>query len=272
MKRRIALGLALTLVVASTAVEAQLGGLLRKKAEEIAGGKKKPAAPAPTPTPTPGTDEPAAPPPAAPSGGGASAAAPSAEKSAETKAVSPLEVAALPVRQSAVQVLRNRIQPGPNGDWEQLPYIPAAAVAAAYALDDAAQVTLVETVGGALKSLVMSASFVAEHDKFVKDEHHGVNHGLKGVVGIEQAMKKNDLKALEAIQVNQIVAMGVDQSPVDAPAFLKTQFDEELAGWKKQAADVKRRECAKSQKLVATAQPLRGWRPRTRSSGAATPC
>ena len=31
MKRRIALGLALTLVVASTAVEAQLGGLLREE-------------------------------------------------------------------------------------------------------------------------------------------------------------------------------------------------------------------------------------------------
>ncbi len=187
--------------------------------------------------------------------------APSAEKPAEKKAVSPLEVSALPVRQSADQVLRDRMQPRSNGDWAQLPYIPAAAVAAAYALDEAAQVTLVETVGAALKSLVMSATYLAEHDKWVKDEHQGVDHGLKGVVGMEQAVKKNDLKALEAIQSNQIVAMGVDQVQAMPPAFLKTQFDEELADWKKQAADVKRRDRAKYQKLVAKAQPLEGLAP-----------
>lgn len=263
MKRQIALGLALTLVMASTAAEAQLGGLLRKKAEEIAGGKKPAPKPAPAPasTPAPETETPATPPTAAPAGGAAPGAAPSAEKPAEKKAVSPLEVSALPVRQSADQVLRDRMQPRSNGDWAQLPYIPAAAVAAAYALDEAAQVTLVETVGAALKSLVMSATYLAEHDKWVKDEHQGVDHGLKGVVGMEQAVKKNDLKALEAIQSNQIVAMGVDQVQAMPPAFLKTQFDEELADWKKKAADVKRRDRAKYQKLVAKAQPLEGLAP-----------
>ena len=42
---------------------------------------------------------------------------------------------------------------------------------------------------------------MAEHDAFIKNEHQGVDHGLKGVVSIEDAMKKNDLKAIEAIQV-----------------------------------------------------------------------
>jgi hypothetical protein len=265
MKRQIALGLALILVVASTAVEAQLGGLLRKKAEEIAGGKKSPPKPAPSPAPAPAaepapapeteaTATPAAP---APSGGSARDAAPATEKTA----VSPLEVSALPVRQSASQVLRDRIQPGNNGDWQQLPYIPAPAVAAAYALDDAAQVTLVETVGGALKTLLMSAAYLAEHDQWIKDEHQGVDHGLKGIVGIEEALEKNDLEALEAIQVNQVVAMGVDQAQSFPAASLKMQFDMELADWKKRASDVKRRDRAKYQKLVAKAQPLESLPP-----------
>lgn len=263
MNRQIALGLALTLVVTTTAAEAQLGGLLRKKAEEIAGKKPAPKpAPAPATAPEPETETPDAPAASTPPDSGAPGApAASAAKPANKSAVSPLDVSALPVRQSAVQALRDRMQPGPNGDWAQIPYIPAAAVAAAYALDDSAQVTLVETVGGALKSLVMSAAFMAEHDKWVKDEHQGVDHGLKGVTGIEQAMKKNDFKALEAIQKNQIVAMGVDQVQAMPPAYLKTQFDEELAGWKKDAADAKRSDRAKYQKLVAKAQPLEGLAP-----------
>jgi hypothetical protein len=43
-------------------------------------------------------------------------------------------------------------------------------------------VTLVETVGSALKTLVTSAAYMAEHDAFIKSEHQGVDHGLKGVV------------------------------------------------------------------------------------------
>ena len=76
-----------------------------------------------------------------------------------------------------------------------------AATAAAYALSDSARVTLVETVGSALKTLVMSAAYLADHDAFIKSEHQGVDHGLKGVVTIEEAMKKNDLKQIEAIQL-----------------------------------------------------------------------
>ena len=164
----------------------------------------------------------------------------------------------LPVRQSADEVLRGRVNLRPNGDWDQLPSIPDAAVAAAYALGDSAQVALVETVGTALKAMVMSASFLAEHEKYVKAEHHGVDHGLKGVIGIEEALKKNDLKAIEAIQTRQTVAMAVDQIRMMPADFLKTEFAQELAGWQKEAANLKRRDRAKFQKLVARAQPLEG--------------
>lgn len=255
MKRQMALGLALALAVTSTStpVEAQLRGILKKKAGEVLGGKKPEPAPAPNPAPTPGTEAPATPLPA-PTRGGDRVATPSAE----TKAVSPLEVSALPVRASAEQVLRGRVYPRPNGDWEQLPFIPPAAVAAAYALGESAQVALVETVGTAVKTLVMSATFLAEHDKYIKGEHQAVDHGLKGVVGIEEALKKNDLKAIEAIQAREVVAMGVDRVRLVPPDALKTEFAQELAKWKEQAANPKRRDQAKFKKLVAAAQPLEG--------------
>jgi hypothetical protein len=252
MKRQIALGLAIAMVMATTAVEAQLGGLLKKKAREAIGGKKEEA----PPTPAPETEKPASPASAPTRSGDRAATAP-----AEKKVVSPLELSELPARQSATQVLRGQVRSRPNGDWEQLPYIPTAAVVAAYALGDAAQVALVETVGTALKSMVMSDTFLAEHEKYIKTEHHGVDHGLKGVIGIEEALKKNDLKAIEAIQARETVAIGVDvvrSAPADQ---LKMVFAQDLAGWKKDAANPARRDRAKFQKLVARAEALEGLAP-----------
>lgn len=255
MTRHMGLGLALAMVLisASTPVDAQLRGLLKKKAGEVIGGKpaEPPAAPAPAPAPAPGTAAPAAAAPA-PSPGADRAAAPAAEKTP----VSPLEVEALPVRQSANQVLRGGLNERPNGEWEQLPFIPPAAVAAAYALGESAQVALVDTVGAALKTLVMSATFQAEHDKYIKSEHQAVDHGLKGVVGLEEAMKKNDMKAFEAIQLREIVAMGVDRVRDVPPEQLKKEFTQELARWKTRAANPKARDQAKFQKLVERAEPL----------------
>ena len=105
------------------------------------------------------------------------------------------------MRGSADHVLRGRINARDNGDWDQLPAIPAAAVAAAYGLGEAAQATLVETVGDRLKTLVMSPAFLAEHNNYIKSEHQAVDHGLKGIVGLEEAMKKDDFKAMEAIRL-----------------------------------------------------------------------
>ncbi len=143
--------------------------------------------------------------------------------------MSPLDVSALPVRQSAIAVLRGNDEPRANGDWNYLPSIPAAATAAAYALGDAAQVTLVETVGAALKTLVMSPAFQAEHEASIKSEHQAVDHGLKGVIGFEEAMKKNDLKAIEAIQLRQVVAMSVEQVRIVPPEALKQALTSETA-------------------------------------------
>lgn len=254
MKRQMALGLALAMVVASTSVDAQIGGLIRKKAGEIVGGKKP--APAPTPAPTTTTTKPttdgAAPAPAAPAGTSDRATAAPAAK----PAVSPLETSELPVRRSADEVLRGRVNVKDNGDWDQLPAIPAAAVAAAYALSETAQAALVDTVGSALKTLVMSPAFLAEHNAYIKSQHQAVDHGLKGIVGLEDMMKKNDLKAVEAMQAREVAAITVGQVREMPAEQRKIFFTQELARWKADAAKPKRSDQAKLQKMIAIAQPI----------------
>ena len=256
MKRQIVCVLVLAIMTASAAADAQVGGLLRKKAAEVVGKKPEPAKPAPAPppepAPAPGT---AAPAPAT------TAAAPAATGTRETTAapkaaVSPLDMSALPLKASANQVLRDHVTERSNGDWDQLPYIPAAATAAAYGLNDSARATLVETVGSALKTLVMSAAYLAEHDAFIKSEHQGVDHGIKGVMTIEEAAKKSDFKQMEAIQARMMVALTVDQVKTMPPDILKADFTENLPKWKQQAANPKNSERAKYQKMVAKAQSI----------------
>jgi len=254
MKRYIVCVLALATMAPSTPADAQVGGLLRKKAGEVLGKKPEPAKPAPTPAPAtetaPATPAPAAAP--APAASGNREAAPAAAK----KAGSPLDVSALPLQAAANQVLRGRLNARSNGDWDQLPSIPSAATAAAYALSDSAQAALVDTVGSALKSLVMSAAYLTEHDAFIKSEHQGVDHGLKGVVTIEQAMKKGDLKQMEAMQTGMMVAITVDQVKTIPGDILKTQLMESLPKWKEYAANPKNSARPKYQKMVAKAQSI----------------
>jgi hypothetical protein len=259
MTRQVGLILALALLTASTSLDAQVGGLLRKKAGEVLGKKPEAAKPAPpaTPAPAPATEgTPAAPAPASPASAPAASGNREAKPAAEKKAVSALDISALPVQAAATQVLRGRLNARSNGDWEQLPYIPAAATAAAYGLSDSARVTLVETVGSALKTLVTSAAYLADHDAFIKAEHQGVDHGIKGVVTLEEAMKKNDLKQIEAMQARTMVAITVDQVKTVPPDMLKADLMENLPKWKQQAANPKNSERAKYQKMVAKAQSI----------------
>lgn len=254
MKQYLVLGVALAMLAASTAVDAQLGGLLKKKAGEVLNKKPEPAKPAPAPETTPpAAAAPVVPPPTA---SAAPAAAPARVATAEKKTVSPLEESALPVRQSANQVLRNGGEPRANGEWDQLPYIPVAATTAAYALGESARVALVETVGAALKTLVMSSTFMAEHEAFIKSEYQAVDHGLKGVVSYEDALKKSDLKLFEAIQLRQSVAMGVDQVRMVPPEYLQKELADDLPKWKQRSVDPKLRDRAKYQKMVAKAEAI----------------
>ena len=256
MKRLTILAVALAVLTASASLDAQIGGLLKKKAGEVIGKKPEPAKPAPAP-------EPAAPAPATTPGSPAATTPAAAAAPAPAKSnLSPLDPAALPVKESATQVLRGRLSERGNGDWNQLPYIPATATAAAYALNDAARATLVETVGAALKTLVMSSGYLTEHDAFIKNEHQGIDHGLKGVVGMDEAVKKNDLKTIEKLQTEMMVAVTVDQVKVYPADMLKTEFTEELAKWKRYAADPKNSGRIKYQKMVAKAQTIESLSPK----------
>ena len=258
MKRFMGLILALSMITVATTVDAQIGGLLRKKAGDVLGKKPEPAKPAPAPTPAPvPVTETAAPAPAA----AAPAVTPTA---ASTRAATPapkaagsaLDTSALPLKESAHEVLRGGVNERSNGDWDQLPAVPDAAVAAAYGLNDSARAKLVETIGAALKTLVMSAAYLAEHDAYIKNEHQGVDHGIKGVATVEDALKKNDLKAIEAIQTGTMVSMVVDQVKTMPPDMLKADLMEDLPKWKQQAANPKNSQRAKYQKMVAKAQSI----------------
>jgi hypothetical protein len=260
MTRHVGLIVVFALLTASSGLDAQVGGLLRKKAGEVLGKKPEPAKPAPAPAETaPATPAPTAAPTAAPApaASGNRAPAPAPAKAA----VSPLDPSALPVHAAATQVLRGRIHARGNGDWEQLPYIPAAATAAAYGLNDSARAALVETVGSALKTLVTSAAFLAEHDAFIKSEHQGVDHGLKGLVSMEELVKKSDFKQIEAYQSRMMVMITVDQVATMPPDMLKADLIESLPKWKQYAANPKHSERAKYQKMVAKAQSIESLPP-----------
>ena len=237
MRQQMALGLALAMVISSAAVDAQMGGLIKRKAGEIVGGKK----PAPAPAPT----DPA---PATPATGGAKTAPPAKGKAA----VSPLEISELPVSESVTHVLLG----GSDDGERRLPYLPPAAVAAAYALSESAQAALVDTVGAAVKSLVMSPAFAAKHNDYIKNEHQAVDHGIKGIVSMEDALEKKDLKTLEALRRDQMVAMGVDMVANYPGDALKGELARELKRWQTYAADPKRRDRAKYQKMIGVAQTI----------------
>jgi hypothetical protein len=256
MRRHVGLILALAVLTASTALDAQVGGLLRKKAGEVMGKKPEPAKPA-APAPGPATETaPATPAPASSPAPAESGTRESKATAAEKKSGSALDMGALPLQAAANQVLRGSGSERSNGDWNQLPYIPAAATAAAYVLSDPARVTLVETVGSALKTLVTSAAYLAEHDAFIKSEYKGVDHGLKGVVSLEEAMKKQDFKQAEAISARMRVAMTVEQVQVVPGDALKADLMENLPKWKQQAANPKNSERAKYQKMVTKAESI----------------
>jgi len=233
MTRQMALGLALAMVISSGAVDAQIGGLIKRKAGDLVGGKK------PAPVPAPGTSAPAEPAPATPATGGA-------KKGTSAKS-DPLAIGDLPVSQSTTAFLR--------GETE-LPFIPSTTVAAARVLGESAQVALVDTVGAAVKSLVMSPAFLAQHNEYIKSEHQAVDHGIKGVVSMEDALKKNDLKTLEALQRNQMVAMSVDVAANYPGDALKGELAGEAKRWRTYAADPKRRDRAKYQKMVGIADTI----------------
>lgn len=246
MKSRIAFGLVIvSFLAAPIGGHAQLRSLLKKKAADIIKGK--PAAPAPvdegkksepTPTPTPTS--------------GATAPA-----KAEPKVqVSPLETSELNLPSKANQTLRGEMPVQSSGDWEGLPYISQKTVAAAKALGEPARVAFVENVGAAFKTLVMSDTFAKAHGDYIKQEHKAVDHGIKGLVSEEELQRRNNIPAWRAAMQRESAVAIVDTVETMSPDQIQTRLADDMKGWSRRAADVKRKDRAKYEKFVRDGQAL----------------
>jgi hypothetical protein len=224
------------LLLAPVLVHAQLGGLLKKKAGEVVKGK--PATPAPAPAPAAKTD------PKAP------------ESKTDSKApASPLEISESDLTSKAKQVMLE-LMPLRSGDWEGLPYIGRSVVVAARALDEQARLAFVDKVGGAFKALVMSDTFAKAHADAIKQEHQAVNHGITGLVSTEDLLNRKDYAGLAARTKGESAAAIVDSMESRDAASLQSYLAEELKSWTRRAEDVKRKDRATYQKMVADAQAL----------------
>ena len=102
----------------------------------------------------------------------------------------------------------------------------------------------------------MSQAYLAQHNEYIRNQHQAVDHGIKGVVSMADALKRNDLKTLEALQRNATVAMGVDMVANYPGDALKGELTSELKRWRTYAADPKRRDRAKYQKMLGVAQTI----------------
>jgi hypothetical protein len=241
------------LLTAPALVHAQLGGLLKKKAAEAL--KAKPTPPAPKPGPaTVSTSDPKAPAAASTS----EPKAPAAASTSEPKApASPLDISESDLTDRANQVMRD-LYPDPDagGDWDRLPYLRQATVAAAKALDEPARLAFVEKVGGAFKTLVMSDTFAKAHADTIRQEHKAVDHGITGLVSTEELLKRNDMAAFEARSKGESAAAIVDNMESQDAKTLQVLISQNLESWTRNAENVKRKDRAKYQKMVRDAQAL----------------
>jgi hypothetical protein len=240
-------------LMAPALVHAQFGGLLKKKAAEALKGKPVPPAPKPGPA-TVSTSDPKAPAAASTSDPKAPATASASEPKAP---VSPLDISESDLTDRANQVMRDLFpDPERGGDWDRLPYLRQATVAAAKALDEPARLGFVEKVGGAFKTLVMSDAFAKAHADAIKKEHKAVDHGIKGLVSTEELLKRQDLAAFEARSDGESAAAIVESMEREDARTLQLLISQNLESWTRNAENVKRKDRPKYQKMVRDAQAL----------------
>ena len=238
-------------LMAPALVHAQFGGLIKKKAAEAIKGKPVPPAPKPGPA-TVSTSEPKAP----AAGSTGEPTAPATASTSEPKApASPLDISESDLTDKANQVLRQLFPPS-NGDWDRLPYVRGSVVAAAKALDEQARLAFVEKVGGAFKTLVMSETFAKAHADSIKQEHQAVDHGITGLVSMEELGKRKDFAGIKSRnQGRSAAAIVYNMERADART-LQLLISQNLESWTRNAENVNRKDRAKYQKMVRDAQGL----------------
>lgn len=233
----------LSLCLAPAALHAQFGGALRRKADELLKGK--PAAPA-----TPAA--PAAPP--SPSSSGSSAPD-RPQPSAPAKSADPLAMSSLELDAHANRLFRDGMERR-NNDWAMLPYIGRQTVQAARNLDDAARVAFVQTVGTTFKAIVTSEAYANAHATWLKNDRHAVDHGLKGVVSMEELMRGGNM-ALLAPAMRRDQSLGiVESASTMSEADIRQAIANNLPSWERSANDATRKDRAQYRKLVTDANAV----------------
>lgn len=248
MKSRIVLGgaVAAVLLVASSGVDAQLGGLIKKKAAEAL--KPKPAPTETKPIPKPPPSPAAASTPATP--GASTAAKPEAEKPGD-----PLDVSNLNLNGNVNRYVQEE-QPVPEGEWNEMPYFGLATTTALRVLDDDGRVAFIEKTGPMIKAFVQSDAFGKEHAEFIRQRFDAADHGIKGVMGLEDFVKKKDYAGMEAFSNRQSLANIVESAEEQSAADIQRTLGYELESWRRSAQGTTGKSKAKYERFVRDGEAL----------------
>jgi hypothetical protein len=246
MKSRTVHGLAVAAVlcVASVGVDAQLGGLLKKKAAEVVKPKPAPAETKPAPGPaTAGASAPATP-----------APAPGA-KPEPAKSGDPLDISNLDLTNNVNRLVQEE-EPVPEGEWDRMPYFGMATTAALRLLDDNGRVGFIEKTGPAIKAFVQSDTFGKSHADFIRQRFDAVDHGIKGAVGLDQLIKKKDYAGMDAFSRRQTVVNLVENVEEQSAADIQRTLGYELENWRKSAQTATGKNKAKYERYVRDGEAL----------------
>jgi hypothetical protein len=250
MKSRIVLGgaVAAVLLVASSGVDAQLGGLIKKKAAEVLKPKPAPAETKPIPKPPPATAAAGASTPATP--GASPAVKPEAEKPGD-----PLDVSNLNLNNNVNRYVQEE-QPVPEGEWNEMPYFGLATTTALRVLDDDGRVAFIEKTGPMIKAFVQSDAFGKEHAEFIRQRFDAADHGIKGVMGLEDFVKKKDYAGMEAFSNRQSLANIVENAEEQSAADIQRTLGYQLDGWRQSAKSATGKNKAKYERFVRDGEAL----------------
>lgn len=253
MKSRTVYGLAVAAVlfVASSGVDAQMGGLIKRKAAEVVKPKPAPTETKPAPAetkPAPATAVPSTP--ATPSPSPSPAAKPDPAKSGD-----PLDISNLNLTNNVNRLVQEE-EPVPEGEWNQMPFFGTATTAALRLLDDNGRVAFIEKTGPAVKAFVQSDTFGKSHADFIRQRFDAVDHGIKNAVGLDELMKKKDYAGMEAFSERQTVVNLVENVEEQSAADIQRTLGHELESWRKSAQSATGKNKAKYERYVRGGEAL----------------
>lgn len=240
---------ALLLFAATSGVDAQIGGLLKKKAGEVL--KPKPTETKPAPPETKPATEPA------PSTAPATTAAPAATPAAAPAAAPAPAASTDPLDESNLNIERNvnHIIRSPERETGRIPFFNPATVAAMKLLDNNGRVALVQKTAPTIKALVQSETFAKAHAEYIKSNFNAVDHGIVAK-DLETMFKTGDTAGAEAYRQRQMAMNIVDQVEQQSAADIQRTLGVFLPMWKQSAQQSTGANKAKYERMVKDGEAL----------------